>query len=59
MNVEPFVKDGYRTGGRGRGRNERGELREDGVPVGFGPVGRLVGGAELGGAEGDQDGDMV
>ena len=59
MNVEPFLKEGYRAGGRrGRG-DEGGELGEDSVPVGLGPVGRRVKRAELGGAEGDQDGNMV
>ena len=59
MDVKPLLKDRHRIGGRGRGRDERRKLGEDGVPVCFGPVGGRDGGMELGRAEGDQNGDMV
>ena len=38
VSVEPFFEDRHRAGGRGRGRDEGGEQREDTTPVGLGPV---------------------
>ena len=59
VSIEPVFEDWYRAGGRRGGGDEGGELGEDGIPVCFGPVGSRVRGAELGGAEGYNDGDMV
>ena len=59
VSLEPFLKDGHRAGGGGRGGDEGGKSREDTLPVSFDPVRGGVRGAELRGTEGDHHRDMV
>ena len=59
MSVEPALEDWHRAGRRRGGGDEGGELGEDGIPVCFGPIGCRVRGAESGGGERYNNGDMV